>query len=280
MVFQALRALNSLHPRHAPSWSRSGSGLGFARNLAIAVSLVGALGLGACSQNDNSYQPDAQNCGLNRDQQDSWMPRLLPDGLVQVSIDEDFSGGSQGQETLIEQAIGVWNTYYSDRHGRQLFAITSGSVAAQSVPTKNGDCDFEAPSDQFFHVVRVNSESAWTELGLNATIPAVTMRCSSGSQVSKQVVLINTDHTDSRQFMTIALHELGHAIALDHSCATGTGSETYIKCSKVPSGSAYYQAVMFPIFRVGLPGTSGTTDIKQNLRQNDISRADCLYKDL
>lgn len=206
----------------------------------------------------------------------------VKNGPVRVSIDSRFTTGGDFAVSGISSAIEKWNSFSRASLGFNLFEIEQNDFSeAGTTPSGEDECDFGGSSDSSFRIVREDSISRWRALGLvssssGSVVPGVTARCSTGGRLNKQVVLINTRFTDSRQFSSVVLHELGHAIGLDHSCEGGAGSATFKGCTGLSSNHPYYVAVMFPIFRVSAPGSSGT-DIKQALRANDMLRGQCLY---
>lgn len=71
-------------------------------------------------------------------------------------------------------------------------------------------------------------------------------------------------------WQTIALHELGHVLGLNHSCQLGGSQSGMPQCSGSPS--SYLEAVMFPALF-----SNGAGEVRQTLGTNDQERANCLY---
>jgi hypothetical protein len=87
------------------------------------------------------------------------------------------------------------------------------------------------------------------------------------------IILINVENLLSPQHLIgVMLHEMGHLIGLDHSCADGNGPEFgpigSVSCTDLPSSHPYRLAIMNP----SLEG-----QIKSVLGENDEKRLACLY---
>jgi len=80
---------------------------------------------------------------------------------------------------------------------------------------------------------------------------------------------------------SIALHELGHLLGLDHACGplgAPNQSKSYMGCPNAATDpdDPIISTVMFPTVFFD---TSGTGEVKQKLTENDQGRANCAYLD-
>jgi hypothetical protein len=160
--------------------------------------------------------------------------------------------------------------------GQSFFSLVSGNVPAEIRAADPNDCNKKVGSESSFFIVREESDSNWRSIGFNDQVPGATIRCHRGDEVEHQIVLVNINHIDQRQIQSIVLHELGHAVGLDHSCL-GTGDrQDYKGCGAVQAGHPYYSAVMYP-WLSSSAGDFGEPQTKTQLQENDRSRAACLY---
>ena len=130
-------------------------------------------------------------------------------------------------------------------------------------------------------------------MNMSESNPGFTVRCKINGSLARQVVLLNPDLIPLAQLSSVALHELGHAVGLDHSCQAGSGTDTFRGCSGIPDSHPYRQAVMYPTLRIaegvassrrqssreaGNPqlSSSGVSE-ESALGINDTERARCLY---
>jgi hypothetical protein len=248
-----------------PPAARS-SRLRASHRLVRAVACAGLLALSACGSKDVCPMPD--------DQRGAFMPELPTDHPVRVRVDQRFSAQENG---FIGKAVSVWNQYAKIHHDRAFFSFNPSGVDAYANPVTQEFCG-KAPDDRsFFYIAREDDDTNWRNLRLDPNVPGVTIRCYGDHQLTKQVVVIQTNHLGMDQFMSIVLHELGHAVGLDHSCQQGPGRDDYRSCDGLADNHPYRLALMHPVFRVGVNGVG--TDIKENLRGNDVERANCLYRD-
>lgn len=243
-----------------------------------ALAVVSALGSTACPGLDarDSAVSAGEGCRLARDQEGSYLHKIRASLPVEVTIDSRFT---QTQRREVERAAAVWNASSNRLIGRDFFRPSVGGISAAGVPGGRDDCSFSGGSDRFV-VVREDSAARWNELGLGNGNPGVTVSCTVGDgpvrQLTRQVILIHSSYARQEQFMSVALHELGHAVGLDHSCLSEAGREDYTGCAGLPDEHPYHGAVMFPSLSVAPAG--GGYEQKEDLRQNDLDRAQCLYR--
>jgi hypothetical protein len=187
--------------------------------------------------------------------------------IQNVSIDAAFSGDEIAK---IQAAIDTWNRQGQASVGHDLFRAHVISVSAASVPAASDDCNFPG-AEGSFSIVKVTSGVTWSALGFASNNPGVTIRCASGRDfASKQVVLLNTPNMSSipQIFENVILHELGHAIGLDHSCdMSNSGIPGFAGCAQPGTDPSYKEAVMFPYV--------SPSDIREDLRRNDEERSIC-----
>lgn len=205
----------------------------------------------------------ALSCGAS-DQHGGYMNPIDARSVVSLTIDSSFT---DGEKKRIEQAIRTWNEYETMKlTGGVLFKAVEANLQSSSIPKSGSDCGFPG-SGSGIAIAKVTSETKWQELGLSRYNPGVTIRCSQGANyVARQVILLKPDNAHINQLESIVLHELGHGIGLDHSCAAKDDKPGLLGCSEVPDGHPYEQAVMFPWLM----------DPKESLNENDEERAACI----
>lgn len=200
--------------------------------------------------------------------------RKLP---VAVILDKAFSSSQRGK---IVEAIQEWNRVGQEKLGTPIFNILAKIQASfQSFAIGNRYCALPAAKrPDGLLVLRVDSADDWHDAGVQKNAGGVQYRCELGNTPDGKIsllMMINTSLTDYDQLRAVALHELGHAIGLRHSCNPAADLRLYRGCSAIRKDHSYREAVMDPT----LDGTDWRdVDSKSTLQANDIDRVHCLYQ--
>ena len=249
---------------HLGAFGRLRLGVGALASVLLLLTLV------RCGKDKNQI-----DCGPE-DQRGSYMPKLEPE-TVRVVLDSNAASLAPA----VERAVQVWNQASNGDLNRPLFSFDRSRVFRdQAYLGGGGGCDsIQGSSGAVIVSLDTSnpseSHSAWGQLGLTAANPAVTIRGSDSDQgVMKQVVLVNANALNSGQATSVILHELGHAIGLDHSCTDGSPRDDYAGCGGLGADHPYRQAVMYP--RLAQTAHSGG-EVKESLQTNDLERMQCLY---
>jgi len=249
--------------------------------LASRVSGVCALVLafGACNipgASQDSFQPVQGSCRIATDQTGAFMSRV--DGFpIPVRIDSAFSADERSQAL---EAIRSWNDY-----GRQLIREDFFTIAAENEDLPDSintaDCESEIGGSQNTLILARSTRRAPNGNGRErvsdpANAVGITYRCTLGEVAERQVTIIHVDRVDPTQVQSVVLHELGHALGLDHSCdMSGGGRSDFRSCFGISQDHPYRMAVMYPTLQIR--ETSGAPERKDDLTQNDRDRMACRY---
>ena len=238
-----------------------------AKSITVAVAALCSLALvSGCGKHDD------QKCDLLPSDQNQSMSVALKDFPQRLLIDQRLSSD---QQNAVTQAAKTWNDLGARMMGKEVFEVSVGDVTAMSA---TDGCGFPHVPEGTVPVIRESDMDQWRSLQLSSANLAVTRRCTSGSQVKQQGIIINVSLVHDKQFASIALHEMGHVIGLEHSCAGAgeTVTSGFVACKGLPAGHEYVDAVMFPTLGY-LPGTA-MLETKEDLRSNDTLRAGCVFK--
>lgn len=232
-----------------------------------AFSLMLILGVASgCGAKKDPAKFSGLACGAS-DQRQSYMNPMDTTQIQTISIDSNFS---RDQIDAIERAVATWNVQGRLNTGHDLFRTQALQLSASSIPDPAEDCGFPGTSTAF-SIVKVTDQQTWSALGFAKNNPGVTIRCSAGiAFTAKQVVLINTENmkTNPTIFGTVLLHELGHAVGLDHSCdGSNSGNSAFAGCSSLSTSHEYKEAAMYPFI--------DSQHLKEDLRANDEERGIC-----
>lgn len=259
-------------------------GFSLAHHALARLALFGLFALTSCAPpaEDASY---SAACHLPTDQKDTLTGRWKSSPIYVSFSTGQFNAYEMG---LMMDAADTWNRFYSSAHGFSILDYGTRSAPRQSTRAKplGSVCQTTLLNSTggFSGSVVIYKDSVWPTVFSDAAI-AITSTCANASTsgvgaMYSAMMELNYENFFSAgkqvpDLASIFVHEFGHLLGLDHSCATtGTPSPKPPLCEASTLDSSYYEAVMYPV--VGFK-PDGTGRMRRSLNSNDQGRANCLY---
>lgn len=227
-----------------------------------------------------SKMSSVTSCVLSQDQSASLMFRWKSNPIPIAFRSGHFS---TAEVAAAVEAAESWNIYFRNAYGFNVFDYGNASSPRTSTVDLSSNsaqlCGYSAinSSGGFASSIVIYKKTTWPS-NLPSNAVAVTSTCKSTQsgnvlpnafmsmmEVNYQNFFVNGQAAPDLE--SIFLHELGHLLGLDHSCAS-TAKAGHIACS-ANTDVSIYEAVMYP--------SASSTVTKQVLGSNDQGRASCLY---
>jgi hypothetical protein len=242
--------------------------------------------LSSCGQIKNTSSSLTTDCVLNTDQAGTLSGRW-----VQPAVPIAFHTGdwNSSEISAMIAAADKWNAFFATSMGYP--AIDYGSAASprmsstalttdqynfcaqQTIVTDNGS---------FTGVVVIYKDGVWN---YDPTFIAMTSVCNTGGsnkslprshnaymEINYANFFVNGNKVPDLQ--SIALHEMGHLMGINHSCET-TSKTGVPNCNSGTLNASYRTASMYPNFSFY---SSGAGEVRRTLNSNDQGRMNCVYK--
>jgi hypothetical protein len=232
----------------------------------------------SCALQDRKSSRSTQlACVLPTDQRYTLTGRW---SLTPVQIAVQVGMFSVSEKYQIMEAARTWNDFFAESMGKSgVDYLEDGQLRESATPFGRPNCaDTVVQDGRFIRSLGIfKTTSGWSQ---GSQVIGATWTCDTstryGDMLTNAAIELNYQNfwgsnPQKPDLQTIVLHELGHLMGLKHSCSEGEAGIPY--CQSAPR--LYTEAVMRPSFGFA---NYPFGDQVRDLRENDESRMNCLYK--